>query len=105
MALAVLACSCCACTGSPPASGTPGATCFRGAVLGVIPWILAAGICMRLAFGNGATTGVVVNGYKVVIIGQAVSRGRDRPTYFSSVAILAGNELNAELARQRGLDA
>ena len=79
-----------------------------GAVLGVVLWILAA-VAFRiyLAFGSGAPTGVVVNDARVVIIGQAVGAvvATVLWTYFSSVAILAGNELNAELARQRGLDA
>jgi uncharacterized BrkB/YihY/UPF0761 family membrane protein len=49
---------------------------------------------------------VVVNDAKVVVIGQAVGAvvATVLWTYFSSVAILAGNELNAELARQRSLD-
>jgi membrane protein len=79
-----------------------------GAILGVVLWILAAGIFrLYLAFGSGAPTGVVVNDAKVVIIGQAVGAvvATVLWTYFSSVAILAGNELNAELARLRGLDA
>ncbi|HET8788808.1 MAG TPA: YihY/virulence factor BrkB family protein [Actinomycetes bacterium] len=79
-----------------------------GAVLGVVLWILAAGVFrLYLAFGSGAPTGVVVNDAKVVIIGQAVGAvvATVLWTYFSSVAILAGNELNAELARLRGLDA
>jgi membrane protein len=77
-----------------------------GAVLGVVLWILAAGIFrLYLAFGS-APTGVVVNDARVVIIGQAVGAvvATVLWTYFSSVAILAGNELNAELARQRGLE-
>jgi membrane protein len=76
-----------------------------GAVLGVLLWILAA-VAFRiyLALGSGAPTGVVVNDAKVVIIGQAVGAvvATVLWTYFSSVAILAGNELNAELARMRG---
>jgi membrane protein len=75
-----------------------------GAVLGVLLWILAA-VAFRiyLAFGSGAPTGVVVNDARVVIIGQAVGAvvATVLWTYFSSVAILAGNELNAELARLR----
>jgi membrane protein len=79
-----------------------------GAVLGVVLWILAAGIFrLYLAFGSGAPTGVVVNDARVVIIGQAVGAvvATVLWTYFSSVAILVGNELNAELARLRGPDA
>jgi membrane protein len=78
-----------------------------GAVLGVVLWILAA-VAFRvyLALGSGAPTGVVVNDAKVVIIGQAVGAvvATVLWTYFSSVAILVGNELNAELARMRGHD-
>jgi membrane protein len=79
-----------------------------GAVLGVLLWILAA-VAFRiyLAFGSGAPTGVVVNDARVVIIGQAVGAvvATVLWTYFSSVAILVGNELNAELARLRDLEA
>ena len=75
-----------------------------GAVLGVLLWLLAA-VAFRvyLAFGSGAPTGVVVNDARVVIIGQAVGAvvATVLWTYFSSVAILVGNELNAELARLR----
>ena len=75
-----------------------------GAVLGVLLWILAA-VAFRiyLALGSGAPTGVVVNDARVVIIGQAVGAvvATVLWTYFSSVAILVGNELNAELARMR----
>jgi membrane protein len=78
-----------------------------GAVLGVVLWILAA-VAFRvyLALGSGAPTGVVVNDAKVVIIGQAVGAvvATVLWTYFSSVAILVGNELNAELARMRDHD-
>lgn len=78
-----------------------------GAVLGVLLWILAA-VAFRiyLALGSGAPTGVVVNDARVVIIGQAVGAvvATVLWTYFSSVAILVGNELNAELARMRGHD-
>jgi membrane protein len=78
-----------------------------GAVLGVLLWLLAA-VAFRvyLAFGgSGAPTGVVVNDARVVIIGQAVGAvvATVLWTYFSSVAILVGNELNAELARLRDL--
>jgi membrane protein len=78
-----------------------------GAVLGVLLWILAAvGFRVYLAFGSGAPTGVVVNDARVVIIGQAVGAvvATVLWTYFSSVAILVGNELNAELGRLRDLE-
>jgi membrane protein len=79
-----------------------------GAVLGVLLWILAA-VAFRiyLALGSGAPTGVVVNDARVVIIGQAVGAvvATVLWTYFSSVAILVGNELNAELARLRAANA
>jgi membrane protein len=78
-----------------------------GAVLGVLLWILAA-VAFRiyLAFGRGAPTGVVVNDAQVVLIGRAVGAvvATVLWTYFSSIAILVGNELNAELARQRAPD-
>jgi membrane protein len=77
-----------------------------GAILGVLLWIAAAvGFRIYLAFGSGAPTGVVVNDERVVIIGRAVGAvvATVLWTYFSSVAILVGNELNAELARLRGL--
>jgi membrane protein len=79
-----------------------------GAVLGVVLWILAA-VAFRvyLGFGSGAPTGVVVSNAEVVLIGRAVGAvvATVLWTYFSSVAILVGNELNAELARMRGPDA
>jgi membrane protein len=75
-----------------------------GAVLGVMLWIVAA-VAFRiyLAFGNGAPTGVVVNNAQVVLVGRAVGAvvATVLWAYFSSVAILVGNELNAELARLR----
>ena len=80
---------------------------FPGAVLGVLLWILAA-VAFRiyLALGSGAPTGVVVNNAEVVLIGRAVGAvvATVLWTYFSSVAILVGNELNAELGRMRDLD-
>jgi membrane protein len=79
-----------------------------GAVLGVVLWILAAiGFRIYLAFGSDTATGVVVNDERVVIIGQAVGAvvATVLWTYFSSVAILVGSELNAELARLRALRA
>jgi membrane protein len=79
-----------------------------GAVLGVLLWILAAAAFrVYLALGRGAPTGVVVNDERVVIIGRAVGAvvATVLWTYFSSVAILLGNELNAELARLRRLRA
>jgi uncharacterized BrkB/YihY/UPF0761 family membrane protein len=46
---------------------------------------------------------VVVNNAQVVLIGRAVGAvvATVLWTYFSSIAILVGNELNAELARLR----
>jgi membrane protein len=77
-----------------------------GAVLGVLLWILAA-VAFRvyLTLGRGAPTGLVVSDERVVIVGRAVGAvvATVLWTYFSSVAILLGNELNAELARLRGL--
>jgi membrane protein len=79
-----------------------------GVVLGVLGWIVAAvGFRIYLAFGSGAPTGVVVNNAQVVLIGRAVGAvvATVLWTYFSSIAILVGNELNAELARLRALGA
>jgi membrane protein len=79
-----------------------------GAALGVFGWIVAAiGFRIYLAFGSGAPTGVVVNNAQVVLIGRAVEAvvATVLWTYFSSIAILVGNELNAELARLRALGA
>ena len=74
----------------------------------MVLWILAA-VAFRvyLAFGSGAPAGVVVGNAQVVLIGRAVGAvvATVLWTYFSSVAILVGNELNAELARMRGPDA
>jgi membrane protein len=79
-----------------------------GSVLGVLLWITAA-IAFRiyLALGGGDPTGVVVNNAQVVLVGRAVGAvvATVLWTYFSSIAILVGNELNAELARLRGLRA
>jgi membrane protein len=75
-----------------------------GAVLGVALWIVAAiGFRIYLAFGSETATGVVVNNAQVVLIGRAVGAvvATVLWTYFSSIAILVGNELNAELARRR----
>jgi membrane protein len=77
-----------------------------GAVLGVLLWILAAvAFRLYLAVGSGAPRGVVVNDERGVFFGQAVGAGMAAVlwSYFSSVAILLGNELNAELARLRRL--
>jgi membrane protein len=79
-----------------------------GALLGVFGWIVAAiGFRIYLALGSGAPTGVVVNNAQVVLIGRAVGAvvATVLWTYFSSIAILVGNELNAELARLRALGA
>jgi membrane protein len=78
--------------------------CLPGAVVGVFLWIVAAAAFrVYLAFGRGAPTGVVVNDTNVVIIGRAVGAvvATVLWTYFSSIAILLGNELNAELGRLR----
>jgi membrane protein len=75
-----------------------------GAVLGVGLWVLAAiGFRIYLAIGRGAPTGVLVGDAQVVIVGRAVGAvvATVLWTYFSSLAILLGNELNAELARVR----
>jgi membrane protein len=78
--------------------------CVPGAVAGVVLWILAAAAFrIYLASGHGAPTGVVVNDSNVVIIGRAVGAvvATVLWTYFSSIAILLGNELNAQLSRVR----
>lgn len=78
--------------------------CLPGAVGGVLLWIVAAAAFrVYLAFGRGTPTGVVVNDTNVVIIGRAVGAvvATVLWTYFSSIAILLGNELNAELGRVR----
>ena len=79
-----------------------------GAALGVFGWMVAAvGFRVYLALGSGAPTGVVVNNAQVVLIGRAVGAvvATVLWTYFSSIAILVGNELNAELARLRAVGA
>jgi membrane protein len=79
-----------------------------GAALGVFGWIVAAvGFRIYLVFASDAPTGVVVNNAQVVLIGRAVEAvvATVLWTYFSSIAILVGNELNAELARLRALGA
>jgi membrane protein len=88
-----------------PSVKRPWRDLLPGALLGVVLWILAAAAFrVYLAFGRGAPTGVVVNDAQVVIIGRAVGAviATVLWTYFSSVAILVGNELNAQLARVRG---
>ncbi len=85
-----------------PSTRRPWRDCLPGAVVGVVLWLVAA-VAFRiyLAFGRGAPTGVVVNDTNVVIIGRAVGAvvATVLWTYFSSIAILLGNELNAELVR------
>jgi uncharacterized BrkB/YihY/UPF0761 family membrane protein len=44
----------------------------------------------------------LVNDAQMVIVGRAVGAVTVLWTYFSSLAILLGNELNAELAHRRG---
>ena len=85
-----------------PSRKRPWRACLPGALVGVVLWLLAAvGFRIYLAFGHGAPTGVVVNDSNVVIIGRAVGAvvATVLWTYLSSMAILLGNELNAELAR------
>ncbi len=87
-----------------PSVRHPWRACLPGAAAGVVLWILAA-VAFRiyLGLGHGAPTGVVVNDSNVVIIGRAIGAvvATVLWTYFSSMAILLGNELNAELARAR----
>jgi membrane protein len=87
-----------------PSVKHPWRQCLPGAAVGVVLWIVAAAVFRAyLALGRGAPTGVVVNDTKVVIIGHAVGAvvATVLWTYFSSMAILLGNQVNAELAQQR----
>jgi membrane protein len=78
--------------------------CVPGAALGVLLWVIAAaGFRLYLGLGGGVARGVVLQDERVVVIGRAVGAvvATVLWTYFSSVAILIGGELNAELARVR----
>jgi membrane protein len=76
--------------------------CVPGAVVGVLLWIGAA-VAFRayLALGAGAPTGVAATDPEIKLIGQAVgaSIGTGVWIYFSSLAVLIGAEVNAELLR------
>lgn len=77
--------------------------CLPGAVLGVLLWIAAAvGFRIYLALGAGAPRDVLTTNANVLIVGNAVGAviATVLWTFCSSVAILVGAELNAELARQ-----
>jgi membrane protein len=78
--------------------------CVPGATLGVILWVVAAaGFRLYLGLGGGVGRGVALQDETVAVIGRAVGAvvATVLWTYFSSVAILIGGELNAELARVR----
>jgi membrane protein len=78
--------------------------CVPGAALGVILWVVAAaGFRIYLGLGGGVTRGVALQDETVAVIGRAVGAvvATVLWTYFSSMAILIGGELNAELARGR----
>jgi membrane protein len=75
-----------------------------GAALGVILWVVAAaGFRIYLGLGGGVTRGLALQDQTVAVIGRAVGAvvATVLWTYFSSMAILIGGELNAELARVR----
>lgn len=78
--------------------------CVPGAALGVVLWVVAAaGFRLYLGLGGGVARGVALQDESVAVIGRAVGAvvATVLWTYFSSVAILIGGELNAELARVR----
>jgi membrane protein len=78
--------------------------CVPGAALGVLLWVIAAaGFRLYLGLGGGVARGVALQDETVAVIGRAVGAvvATVLWTYFSSVAILIGGELNAELARVR----
>ena len=78
--------------------------CVPGAALGVVLWVVAAaGFRLYLGLGGGVARGVALQDETVAVIGRAVGAvvATVLWTYFSSVAILIGGELNAELARVR----
>lgn len=78
--------------------------CVPGAALGVVLWVVAAaGFRLYLGLGGGVARGVALQDETVAIIGRAVGAvvATVLWTYFSSVAILIGGELNAELAHVR----
>jgi membrane protein len=78
--------------------------CMPGAALGVILWVVAAaGFRIYLGLGGGVTRGLALQDQTVAVIGRAVGAvvATVLWTYFSSMAILIGGELNAELARVR----
>jgi membrane protein len=81
--------------------------CLPGAVLAVILWSGAAVVFrVYLLLGAAAPTGVDSADRNVTIIGRAVGAaiGTAVFMYFSTVAILVGAELNAQLAKLRGID-
>ena len=77
---------------------------WKDCVLGVVLWVVAAaGFRLYLGLGGGVARGVALQDETVAVIGRAVGAvvATVLWTYFSSVAILIGGELNAELARVR----
>jgi membrane protein len=78
--------------------------CLPGAVLAVILWTGAAVVFrVYLLLGAAAPTGVSSSDRNVTLIGRAVGAaiGTAVFMYFSTVAILVGAELNAQLAKLR----
>lgn len=87
-----------------PSVRHPWRQCLPGALLGVVLWIgAAAAFRVYLAIGAGDPTGVRAADADVIIIGRTVGAVVATVvwTYFSSIAILVGAELNAELTRRR----
>jgi membrane protein len=79
--------------------------CLPGAALAVVLWTGAAAIFrVYLLLGAAAPTGVSSSDQNVTIIGRAVGAaiGTAVFMYFSTLAILIGAELNAQLAKLRG---
>lgn len=79
--------------------------CLPGAVLGVATWILASlALRLYLAAGGAATPAVTTEDAAVALMARVVGAVVAVLLWMfaTGFAILAGGELNAELARQRG---
>lgn len=78
--------------------------CLPGAVVGVVAWLLATvGLRVYLAAGGGGTPEIATEDQAVAVVGRVVGAlvAAMLWVFLAGVAILAGGELNAELARQR----